>query len=137
MSEMKGHTEVRMGSNRSFGIVFAVVFAVIGLFPLWTDQAPRSWSLVVALAFFAVALLRPPLLNPLNRLWFRVGMLLSRLVSPLIMGILFFITVVPTGLVMRTLKKDLLKQSFDPEADSYWIDRSKDDHSVSSMRNQF
>lgn len=137
MSELKGNTEVRMGSDRSFGLVFAAVFAIIGLFPLWGGNDPRLWALLVALAFLLVAFVRPTLLNPLNRLWFKFGMLLSMVVSPIVMGILFFVTVTPIGLLVQFFKKDPLKQNFDPEAESYWIKIDPEASDTSSMRNQF
>lgn len=137
MSELKGNTEVRMGSDRSFGFVFAAVFAIIGFFPLWGGGEVRSWALLVALAFLLLAFLRPGLLHPLNRLWFKFGMLLSMVVSPIVMGILFFVTVTPIGLLVQFFKKDPLKQNFDPAAKSYWIEVDQEASENSSMRNQF
>ena len=99
MSELQGNTEVKMGSERGFGIVFAIVFLIIALFPLLGDGGVRLWSVGVAAVFGGLAFLAPKVLTPLNRLWFKFGMLLSRIVSPIVMGILFFVTVTPTGLV--------------------------------------
>ncbi|WP_146346602.1 SxtJ family membrane protein [Phaeobacter marinintestinus] len=137
MSELKGNTEVRMGSDKSFGYVFAAVFAIIALFPLWGGGSPRWWALAIAAVFAVLAVVKPDLLNPLNRLWFKFGMLLSLIVSPIVMGILFFVTVTPIGLIFQAVKKDPLNQKFDPDVDSYWIDITKQDTAETSMRNQF
>ncbi|MCA0871492.1 SxtJ family membrane protein [Seohaeicola saemankumensis] len=126
-----------MGSDKSFGYVFSAVFAIIALFPLWGGGAPRWWALAIAAVFGVVAVVKPDLLKPLNRLWFKFGMLLSLIVSPIVMAILFFITVTPIGLILQVVRKDPLNQKFDPDADSYWIDVTKQDTAKSSMRNQF
>lgn len=136
MSDFKENTEVRMGSDRAFGFVFAAVFAIIGLYPLLRGDV-RWWALVVAALFLLVALVRPETLHPLNRLWFRFGLLLNRIVSPIIMGLVFVLAVVPTGLIMRLRNRDLLRQRFDPDARSYWIEVDEDLRAKSSMRNQF
>lgn len=136
MSDVSSHTEVKIGSERSFGIVFAIVFAVVALWPPIFHAAPaRFWALVVALVFLIAAFLAPALLKPLNRLWFQFGMLLSKIVSPIVMGIIFFITVTPIGLIRRRINPDPLNQKFDREANSYWIRRDKE--TMSSMRKQF
>ena len=136
MSDVASHTEVEMGSERSFGIVFAVVFAIIAFWPLvFHGGGVRIWALAIAAAFLIVAFLAPHVLKPLNRLWFLFGMLLSRIVSPLVMGIIFFVTVTPIGLIRRIKNPDPLRQEFEPETESYWIER--DAGSMSSMRKQF
>lgn len=137
MSELREHTEIRMGSDRSFGIVFAVVFAIVALLPLWGGGPVRWWAAAVSAAILAVAFLAPAWLHPFNRLWFRFGMLLSRIVSPVVMAILFFSTVVPIGLIMRLLGKDPLKKTFDPTARTYWIPVDPERRAASSMRDQF
>ena len=137
MSELQGNTTVKMGSERGFGIVFAIVFLIIALFPLLGDGGVRLWSVGVAAVFGGLAFLAPKFLAPLNRLWFRFGMLLSRIVSPIVMGILFFVTVTPTGLIMRARGKDLLRQKLDPDAETYWIEVDPEMAAQSSMKNQF
>ena len=133
-----GRTEVlKLGSERAFGVVFAAVFAAIGLWPLVAGGAVRAWALGVGVAFFVVALARPALLRPLNRLWFRFGLLLNRIVNPLVMGLLFFLTVTPIGLVMRALGKDPLRLRFDRGARSYWIERQPPGPAPETMRQQF
>jgi len=136
MSEYEAHTEVRRGSDRSFGLVFVAVFAIVGLFPLLGDGGVRWWSLAIAVAILAVTLIRPSLLARLNVAWFYVGLLLGRIVSPIVMGILFFGVVLPVGLIVRLRTPDPLRQRFDPDAESYWltIDPVADS---SSMRHQF
>ena len=126
-----------IGSDRSFGIVFAVVFTAIGLFPLLRGASPRSWSLAVAGGFLAVALVKPPWLAPLNTLWFRFGLLLQRVVHPIVLAVIYFAVVTPTGLVMRALGKDPLRLRFDPDAASYWILRDPPGPEPGSMKQQF
>lgn len=129
--------EVKAGTERAFGIVFAVVFALIGLAPLWSGEAVRAWSLIIAGAFLVAALARPRLLAPLNRLWFLFGKALHRVVSPLVMGLIFFIAVTPTALIMRLVGKDPLNRRFEPKAQTYWIDRHPPGPEPETMKNQF
>ena len=106
MENLERNEAVQVSSERSFGIVFTVVFALIALFPLLHGAPPRLWSLAAAAAFLAAALLRPALLGPLNRLWFRFGMLLHRIVSPVAMGIIFFGAIMPMGLANHAAYAD-------------------------------
>ena len=122
-------------SDRSFGYVFAVVFALIAGWPLWHGEAPRWWAAVVALAFAAVALMRPNILHPLNRAWLALGRLLHLVVSPIVMGTIFFLCVTPIGWIMRRRGKDVLSLARRPDLPSYWITR--DQAEVQSMKNQF
>jgi hypothetical protein len=124
-------------SNRSFGGVFTVVFAAVGLLPLIRGGEVRVWALVVAAVFFTAALLAPALLAPLNRLWFKFGLLLHRVVSPLVMGMLFYVVVTPTGLLMRLLGKRPLDLDFDSTVSSYWIVRQPSGPAPETMKNQF
>ena len=128
---------VKTSSDRSFGIVFAIVFAIIGLWPLLADGGVRWWSLAIALGFAAVAIARPGLLAPLNRLWFRFGLLLNSIVSPLVMGLLFYLIITPFALFMRLTGKDLLHLRRDPEAASYWIQREPPGPAPETIKNQF
>ena len=100
---------IKVGSNRSFGIVFFVFFLIISIYPIFLDQDIRLWSLLLSLIFLILGLTKSRILTPLNLLWFKFGMLLGRIVSPIVMGLVFFLVVTPTGLIMRGLKKDLLK----------------------------
>jgi predicted membrane metal-binding protein len=131
------HRRVVRGSDRSFGLVFAVVFALIALFPLWWGGPVRIWALVVAGAFTAAALLAPAVLRPLSLLWFRIGLLLHRVVNPLLMAVLYFGVFTPMGLVLRARGKDLLNLRRDPDRASYWIAREPPAPKPGSMSKQF
>ncbi|MRG70973.1 hypothetical protein GH722_04275 [Alphaproteobacteria bacterium HT1-32] len=136
MSE-RTDTAAKMGSERSFAIVFAVVFVIIGAFPLLYDGAIRLWSFGIAAVFLAAGFLFPVVLRPLNLLWFQIGLLMHRVVNPVIMGLIFFLAVMPTGLIMRALGKDPLRRSFDRDAKTYWITRDPPGPDAQSMKNQF
>ena len=125
------------GSDRGFGIVFAFVFAAIGLFPQLGGGPPRGWALGVAATLLAVALAKPALLAPFNRVWFKFGLLLQRVVNPLVMALIYYAVVTPTGLVMRVFGKDPLRLKHDPDAGSYWIHRDPPGPERESMNNQF
>ena len=125
--------EVKLSSNRSFGIVFFIVFLLIALYPLLKGNDLRIWSLVISFIFLALGLVNSKILTPLNKLWFKFGLLLGRFISPLIMGIIFFIVVTPTGIIMRLFKKDLLNLKYNKK-ESYWINKSGP---KSKMKNQF
>lgn len=125
------------GSERAFAVVFTVVFVVVGLWPLVSGGPVRTWALLIAGAFLLAGFTAPGILAPLNRLWFRFGMALGRIVSPIVMAILFFGTVMPTGLLMRLFRKDLLRLRFDPAAESYWIRRDPPGPSADSLKQQF
>jgi hypothetical protein len=129
--------QLKGSSDRSFGIVFAIFFTLIGLAPLRTYQVIRWWALAVAALFLALALLRPAWLHPLNRIWTRLGWLLGRVVSPIIMALLFFVVMTPTALLFRWLGKDPLRLAPHPEADTYWIDRHPAGPKPETMTNQF
>ncbi len=129
--------EVKAGTERAFGIVFAVVFTLIGLLPLWSGGAVRWWSLIIAAAFLVAALVAPRLLAPLNRLWFLFGKALHRVINPLVMGLIFFVAVTPTALIMRLVGKDPLNRRFEPKARTYWIERTPPGPEPETMKNQF
>ena len=125
--------EIKISSNRSFGIVFFIVFLLIALYPLLKGNDLRVWSLIISFVFLVLGLINSKILTPLNRLWFKFGLLLGKFISPLIMGIIFFIVVTPIGIIMRLLKKDLLNLKFNKK-ETYWIDKSGP---KSKMKNQF
>ncbi len=129
--------DVKVGSERAFGVVFAVVFTIVGLAPLWSGAPVRWWGMIVAAAFLVAALLLPKILRPLNLLWFRFGLLLHKAVNPLVMGLLFFLTVTPIAILMRIFGKDPLHRRFEPDAASYWIKRDAGDPAPETMRRQF
>jgi hypothetical protein len=125
------------GSDRSFGVVMAGALAAVTLFNVWHSGRLWPWTGGLAALFLAAGLLRPTLLNPLNRAWQKFGLLLHAVVNPVVMALLFFGTVLPTGLVMRMLGKDLLRLKRQPEADSYWIVRQPPGPSPETMKDQF
>ncbi len=125
--------DVKIGSNKSFGIVFFIVFFLISLYPLTNQENIRVWSLIISLIFLILGLLNSKILNPLNKLWFKFGMILGRIISPIIMSIIFFLVVTPIALIMKLLKKDLLNLKFN-KTNTYWIEKSGP---KSKMKNQF
>ncbi|HEX9792001.1 MAG TPA: SxtJ family membrane protein [Kiloniellales bacterium] len=129
--------QVRGSSNRTFGLVLAGVFSLIGLWPLVRGGEFRLWSLAFAVFFLLIALTRPRLLAPLNRVWTKLGRVLHRIVNPVVMGVLFYLVVTPTGLMMRLLGKDLLRLRFEPNEKSYWIERQPPGPAPESMKQQF
>jgi len=129
--------EVKAGTDRSFGFVFAGFFGIIGALSLWRGGQGWHWMLPLAAAFLVVALVYPKILGPLNRLWLKFGLLLYKVMNPLVLGLLFFVTIMPIGLIMRATGKDFLRLRRDPEAKSYWIDRSPPGPPPQSMKNQF
>lgn len=127
----------KSSSDRAFGMVFAVVFACVALWPLIDGGAPRWWAFALCAGFLGLALAAPAVLAPANRLWTRFGLLLHRITSPLILGLMFYGAVTPTGLIMRLLGKDLLRLRFDGAAKSYWIERRPPGPAPDSMPLQF
>jgi hypothetical protein len=117
------HQDIEMGSERSFGRVFAIVFTVIGLWPLIRGGTPHLWALPIAAAFLALAYLRPAVLRPLNVVWFRLGLLLGAVVTPIVMGLLYVTTFVPTSLILRLAGRDALGLAPEPDRASYWVIR--------------
>ena len=124
-------------SHRSFGFVITIVFSAVALFPLLGGRAPRWWSLAAAAAILVTALVKPQWLAPFHRAWFRLGLFLHRIVSPVVMAVIYFAVVTPTGLVMRALGKDPLRLRREPNAVSYWIHREPPGPERESMTNQF
>ena len=127
------NNKIKLGSNRSFGIVFFIVFLIIALYPLLNDSSIRLWSLIIGLIFLVLGLIKSNILTPLNILWMKFGMFLGVFISPIIMGIIFFLVVTPIGLIMRLFGKDLLNLKKN-KTQSYWLIKEK---IKSSMKNQF
>ena len=124
----------KIGSNRSFGIIFSIFLLIVGLWPLLNENEPRIWALIISLIFLILGLLNSVLLGPLNRLWIKFGELLGRIISPIVMGIVYFFVVTPIGLVMRFFfRKDLLNLKFSKKS-TYWIKREKN---IGPMKRQF
>ena len=125
--------DIKIGSNRSFGIVFFIVFLLIAIYPLLSGENVRLWSLAISIIFFILGIINSGLLSPLNKIWFKFGLLLGRLISPLVMSLIFFLVVTPIALLMKLLKKDLLNLKFNKDK-TYWIVKSGP---KSKMKNQF
>ena len=125
--------EIKISSNRSFGIVFFIVFLLIGTYPLLNNDHVRIWAIIISIVFLILGLLNSKILLPLNKIWFKFGILLGKIISPLIMGLIFFVVVTPIGLLMRLLNKDLLNLKFN-KSKSYWIEKNEP---KSKMKNQF
>ena len=122
-----------ISSNRSFGIVFFLIFFLIAIYPLLNSNDIRIWSLIISLIFLILGLINSKILNPLNRIWFKFGIILGKIFSPLVMGLIFFLVVTPIGLIMRILRKDILNLKFNKK-DTYWIDVKSP---KSKMKNQY
>ena len=127
------NSKLKLGSNRSFGIVFFIVFLLIALYPFTYNGDLRIWSLVISLIFLILGLINSKLLTPLNKVWFKFGIFLGKIISPLIMGIIFFLVVTPIGFLMRILGKDVLNLKYNDNK-TYWIEK-KGPKSI--MKNQF
>ena len=125
--------DIKISSNRSFGIVFFVVFILVALYPLIYSGDIRIWSIVLSLIFLTLGLLNSKILTPLNKIWFKFGIILGKIISPIIMGVIFFLVVTPIGLLMRLLGKDLLNLKYNKNK-SYWIEKNGP---KSKMKNQF
>ena len=124
---------IKISSNRNFGMVFFIFFMIISLFPLFKDGNVRVWAIVVAIIFLILGLLNSSALSPLNKIWFKFGILLGNFISPIIMGLVFFIVVTPTSFIMKVFGKDLLNLKKNNKK-SYWIEKSP---IKSKMKNQF
>ena len=131
---MLNKSKIKISSNRNFGLVFFFVFLIVSLWPLLNENSPRIWSIVIAVIFLILGLLNSKLLTPLNKLWFKFGLFLGSIISPIIMGIIFFLVIAPTGLVMKLMGKDLLDKKYDNKKKSYWINRTK---TKNTMKQQF
>ena len=125
--------DVKIGSNISFGIVFFIVFLLISIYPLINNEDIRIWSLLVAIIFLVLGIINSNILSPLNKLWFKFGILLGKIISPIIMAIIFFLVVTPIGLMMRIMGKNLLNLKYS-DYKSYWIEKTGP---KSKMKNQF
>ena len=124
---------IKISSNRSFGIVFFIFFLIISIFPLFNDGNLRVWSIILSIIFLILGLLNSSVLSPLNKMWFKFGILLGNFMSPIILGIIFFVVVTPIAFIMRLFGKDVLNLKKNNKK-SYWIERSP---IKSKMKNQF
>mgnify|MGYP001490130186 FL=1 len=126
--------EIKISSNKSFGIVFFVIFIVIALWPLMKGGDLKIWSIIIAIIFLFLGLINSKILTPLNKLWFRFGVLLGKIVAPIVMGIIYFVLVTPIGVIMKIFKKDILNLKIDKNKKTYWL---KKDENKQNMKNQF
>ena len=127
------NSQISKSSNKSFGIVFFIVFLIIAFYPLFYEGSLRIWSLIISIIFLILGLTNSKVLTPLNNIWISFGIILGKVISPLIMGIIFFFVVTPIGVFMRIIGKDLLNLKFTKQK-SYWIENNQP---KSKMKNQF
>ena len=127
------YKDIKIGSNRSFGIVFFVVFLIIGLWPIINNGDIRNWSVIISAIFLVLGLLNSKVLTPLNKAWFRFGIFLGNFIAPIDMAIVYFLVVTPIGILMKIVKKDLINLKKNNNK-SYWIEKNE---IKSSMKNQF
>ena len=127
------NSKIKIGSNKSFGIVFFTVFLIIAIWPLLNGYEIRYWSLIISIVFLLLGILNSKILTPLNKIWFKIGILLGNVISPIVMSIIFFLVVTPTSFIMKILGKDLLNLKKNTK-NSYWITKQNQN---SRMKNQF
>ena len=125
--------KIKLPSNRNFGIVFSIVFSIVAFWPLLSQDDIRIWSLIISGIFLVLGLINSKLLLPLNKIWFKFGIFLGNFIAPIVMGIIYFMVVTPTGLIMKILGKDLLNLKKNNK-DTYWIEK---DNSNNDLKNQF
>ena len=126
-------SDIKIGSNKSFGIVFFFVFLIVGIYPILKGNEPYFWSIIISVIFLILGLLNSIYLTPLNKLWFKFGILLGQIISPIVMGIVFFVVVTPIALFMKILNKDILNLNKNNKK-TYWIEYK---NKSSRMKNQF
>ena len=124
-------------NNRTFGLIFAAIFLLVALFPMIRGAGPREWALMVAGAFTVSALVIPQALTPLNHLWAKFGQIMHKITNPLLMGLVFFLAVVPTAFFAKLFGKDPMRRKVDPSAESYWIEREPGEINAESFDQQF
>ena len=127
-------SKIKMNSNRNFGLVFFIIFLILGLWPITNAEEIRIWLILLAFIFLILGIMESKLLSPLNRFWFKFGIMLGAIVAPIVMGAIFFIVVTPIGIVMSIIGKDLLNKKHDKKKKTYWIKRIKP---PGSMKRQF
>ena len=127
-------TKIKTSSNRSFGLVFFIVFLILALWPIKNGGEIRIWLVVISLIFLILGMMKSELLTPLNHLWFKFGMILGAIVAPIVMGAVFFLVVTPIGIIMSLMGKDLINKKNNKKKETYWIKRKT---STGSMKRQF
>ena len=125
--------KIKLPSNRNFGIVFSIVFLIIAIWPILNQNEIRIWSIIISLIFLILGLINSKFLSPLNKVWFKFGLILGSVIAPIVMGIIFFLVVTPTGLIMKALGKDILGLKRNKN-NTYWLEK---DNSNNNLKNQF
>ena len=125
--------KIKLPSNRNFGIVFSIVFLIIAIWPILNQNEIRIWSMIISLIFLILGLINSKFLSPLNKAWFKFGLILGSVIAPIVMGIVFFLVVTPTGLIMKALGKDILGLKRNKN-NTYWLEK---DNSNNNLKNQF
>ncbi len=125
--------KIKLPSNRNFGIVFSIVFLIIAIWPILNQNEIRIWSIIISLIFLILGLINSKFLSPLNNAWFKFGLILGGVIAPIVMGIVFFLVVTPTGLIMKALGKDILGLKRNKN-NTYWLEK---DNSNNNLKNQF
>ena len=131
---MINKSNIKMGSNRSFGLVFFVVFLILGLWPVKSGGDINIFLILISLVFLFLAITKSKFLTPLNKLWFKFGMKLGAIIAPIVMGVVFFLVVTPIGIIMKITGRDLINKKINKNIKTYWINRKK---AVGSMKRQF
>ena len=131
---MLSQSKIKIGSNKNFGLVFFIVFLIVGLWPIINNEPIRIWAIIISIFFLVLGLMNSKILTPLNKLWFRLGIFLGAIIAPIVMAIIFFLLVTPISFMVKMMGKDLLMQKYESKKKSYWINRDK---SISSMKRQF
>ena len=126
--------KIKISANRNFGLVFFIVFLIVSTWPLTNGEPVRIWSAIISSVFLILGLMNSKLLTPLNKLWFKFGMILGAIVAPVVMGIIFFLVITPIGLFMKIIGKDLLNIKYDKRKKTYWVKRNIP---INTMKRQF
>ena len=134
MTDSTNFSKIGHGSEKSFGIVFTIVFLLFALYPITNSKDINLWALIIAVILLMLSFIKPKALSFLNILWHKFGLMLGRITSPILMFLIYFVTVIPTGFIMKLLGKDLLSQKLNKNLNSYWVKRDKP---IGSMKNQF
>ena len=131
---MNNKSNIRMGSNRNFGLVFFVVFLILGLWPIKNGGEINIFLILISLVFLFLAITKSKFLTPLNKLWFKFGIKLGAIIAPIVMGVVFFLVVTPIGIMMKIIGRDLINKKINKNIKTYWLNRKK---AVGSMKRQF
>ncbi|PPR45052.1 MAG: hypothetical protein CFH18_00887 [Alphaproteobacteria bacterium MarineAlpha5_Bin8] len=134
MFENKNHIKIKSSSERNFGIVFGIFFLIICFYPILQNKPINYWALFISIIFFVLSFFLPKILSIPNKLWFKFGLLLGHIISPLIMGLVFFVTIVPTSIIIKLVGKKLMLQKINKNIHTYWVEKKEIN---TSMKNQF